>query len=102
MNQARIDARVPATHPALPGHFPGQPIVPGVVLLALVHEQACAAIGFSPGPSQWRRVKFLGPVLPEQALVIALDGNEEGFSFAIQLSDGQPVAKGQCRHAPLA
>lgn len=102
MNPARIETRVPATHPALPGHFPGQPIVPGVVLLALVHEQARAALGFKAGASQWQRVKFLGPVRPEQALIIELDGDPSRFSFAIQLDGGQTVARGQCRHVPLA
>ena len=93
---------MPAAHPALPGHFPDQPIVPGVVLLAMVHEQAQARLGFSAGASQWQRVKFLGPVLPEQILVIELDGNPERFSFTIELAEGQIVARGQCRHAPLA
>ena len=27
---------VAADHPALPGHFPGRPIIPGVVLLQIV------------------------------------------------------------------
>lgn len=102
MNKARIEARVPAMHPALPGHFPDQAIVPGVVLLAMVLEQARAELDFNADATQWQRIKFLGPALPEQTLVIELDGHHERFSFAIQLADGQTVARGQCRHAPLA
>src|SRR4030095_8551398 len=36
----RATVRIPATHPALPGHFPGRPIVPGVVLLQCVLDEA--------------------------------------------------------------
>ncbi len=102
MNQARIDMSVPASHPALPGHFPGQPIVPGVVLLALVHEQACERLGFAAGPTRWSRIKFLRPILPDQPFQLIVDGQQDRFSFQIFTSAGDPVARGQCRHAELA
>ncbi|PYI54096.1 MAG: hydroxymyristoyl-ACP dehydratase, partial [Verrucomicrobia bacterium] len=52
-------------HPSLPGHFPGTPIVPGVVIL----DEIVAAL------TEWRKdshltviraVKFLVPLRPEQ------------------------------------
>lgn len=54
---------VPADHPSLPGHFPGRPLAPGVVLL---DEVAALLLARHPG---WRlrgvpRVKFSHPVLP--------------------------------------
>jgi 3-hydroxyacyl-[acyl-carrier-protein] dehydratase len=62
---------VPANHPSLPGHFPGEPIVPAVVIL----EEITAAL------AQWnsdyrlagiRTVKFLAPLRPDQLFTIAL------------------------------
>lgn len=57
-------------HPALPGHFPGQPVVPGVVVL----ERVLEAIERQAGPLPALAIpqaKFLRPLLPgEQARVV--------------------------------
>ncbi|MFH5923430.1 3-hydroxyacyl-ACP dehydratase FabZ family protein [Roseomonas xinghualingensis] len=72
MNEGPWEARftVPADHPCLPGHFPGHPIVPGVMLLDAVMEAARGAgLGVAarvPG------AKFLRPVGPEEEVSIAL------------------------------
>ena len=50
-------------HPCLPGHFPGRPLVPGVVVL----EQVLAAIEARHGPLgplRLPQVKFVQPLLP--------------------------------------
>ena len=69
---------VAADHPAYEGHFPGQPILPGVVILA--EAMAAIAEATGRGPERWTlaNVKFLAPVAPGIALVLrheAVDGN---------------------------
>jgi 3-hydroxyacyl-[acyl-carrier-protein] dehydratase len=85
--------RVEADHPALEGHFPGRPIVPGVVLL----DEALAAIeavcGLAP-PLRLARVKFTALVLPGQSVDVLLDEPRDGrVSFACA-SGGRRVLSG--------
>jgi 3-hydroxymyristoyl/3-hydroxydecanoyl-(acyl carrier protein) dehydratase len=61
---------VAATHPCLPGHFPGQPLVPGVLLLDHVF-QAMREAGLPP-PARLLRAKFTAPVRPGQVVELTL------------------------------
>ncbi|WP_017925795.1 hypothetical protein [Thioalkalivibrio sp. HL-Eb18] len=63
--------RIPASHPSLPGHFPGQPVVPGVVILDTVDAVARAS-GLGP-VATLARAKFLAPLLPEVDFRVEID-----------------------------
>lgn len=56
----------PADHPAFPGHFPGQPVVPGALLLD------CGLDLANVSPTKIDQVKFLQPVRPEETLCFRL------------------------------
>jgi len=78
----RLPLRIPANHPALPGHFPGQPIVPGVLLLDAVIEAAQHWLGTPIRLQTLTQAKFIAPLLPEQAAQIVLrrQGHELRFN----------------------
>jgi 3-hydroxymyristoyl/3-hydroxydecanoyl-(acyl carrier protein) dehydratase len=65
-----MDWIVPPDHPALAGHFPGAPIVPGVVLLDEAMHAVETACGRRLAPGQISAAKFLRPVGPGEELVI--------------------------------
>ena len=80
-------------HPSLPGHFPGRPIVPGVVLLERVIEAIERRHG-ALGPLRLPQVKFLQPLLPGEMATIALDGEAPRWRFRV-LRDGVVLASGE-------
>lgn len=84
---------ITATHPALPGHFPGQPVVPGVVLLEQVLD-AVARSGAAATVNALPQVKFLAPLLPEQPFVIHLRSDRPDRLRFECLRRGQLIASG--------
>ena len=77
-------------HPAFEGHFPGHPILPGVVLLS----EAMAAIEAATATSarDWTadNVKFLGAVEPGARLVITHTVQPSG-GVRFEIREGERV-----------
>jgi 3-hydroxymyristoyl/3-hydroxydecanoyl-(acyl carrier protein) dehydratase len=90
-----VSFRIPPTHPCLPGHFPGQPVVPGVLLL----EQVLAAIEAAHGALPALRlpqVKFARPLLPgEEARVELEPRGDARWRFRVLRADGALLASGE-------
>jgi 3-hydroxyacyl-[acyl-carrier-protein] dehydratase len=91
MSRVEFSFCVTADHPSLPGHFPGSPIVPGVLLLDHVMRGLQQATGLTL--SQLQQVKFISALLPdEQAHVVCeVDGTRASFRVTAQRS-GAAVA----------
>lgn len=89
---------IAADHPSLPGHFPGRPVVPGVVLLD--HAAALVAAATGRAVLGYAAVRFLHPVLPdEQVEVLAADAGFEGRVAGRAVFRATPVF-GPSRAAP--
>src|SRR5487761_2687886 len=61
---------VPVDHPVFAGHFPGTPILPGVMLLDKVLHAIAAVTGIALDTCEIRSVKFLSPASPGDELAI--------------------------------
>ena len=91
---AQMAWTVPVDHPAFAGHFPGRPIVPGVVLL----DRMLGFIAVAPGRDSagWSiaNAKFLSPVGPGETLSFTWQPRPSGAVEFFIASAGRPVASG--------
>jgi 3-hydroxymyristoyl/3-hydroxydecanoyl-(acyl carrier protein) dehydratase len=87
---------VASDHPSLPGHFPGAPIVPAVVIA----DEINAAL------TEWRHdyetagintLKFLAPLKPDQPFVISLSTKNEiaGAVDVVCRADARVIVQGR-------
>lgn len=85
--------QVPADHPAFAGHFPGRPILPGVVLLGYACRVLGEVLGRAVPPCDIASAKFLRPVPPGACLRVRVA--ETATAWRFDLFDGdEAVATG--------
>lgn len=90
--------KIPATHLALPGHFPNQPIVPGVVLLEAVAQALARDRNRVTG---FPAIKFLAPLMPEREFDVVLTAKRPGLS-AFEIHAGRDkLVSGTVAHDPI-
>ena len=85
----------PADHPAALGHFPGNPVIPGAVLLAETLQVIASVTGARLSSCRIRSAKFLAPVRPGDRVVIEFGDSVAGAIRFTCLRGGQPVLKGE-------
>ena len=90
--QAIARLAVPAEHPAFAGHFPGRPVLPGVVQLDWAVRLAASCFGFRFRPALRVRVKFMRIIAPDPdrvSVTLRHDPARNEISFEYRLGEDQ-------------
>jgi 3-hydroxymyristoyl/3-hydroxydecanoyl-(acyl carrier protein) dehydratase len=95
--------RVPADLAAFEGHFPGAPLVAGVVQLGWVMDAASSLTGRAAEASGFEGLRFRDVLAPEQVLRLAVELSDTGDLARFRLDAGERVfAAGRVRLAARA
>lgn len=84
-------------HPALAGHFPGNPVVPGVVLLTELLRVIERELRWEKGPVTVTAVKFIRLLRPNEPFTLRWEQlSDRDVSFAVT-RENDPIANGILR-----
>jgi 3-hydroxyacyl-[acyl-carrier-protein] dehydratase len=87
MTARSAECLLPEDDPSARGHFPGNPIIPGAVLLREVLR--AVKTGYAMRSCEVRSARFLHPVRPGDRLAIAWQDKPEG-EIDFTCSTGEP------------
>jgi len=84
-NEILADAIVSGKSPWFSGHFPGEPILPGVALLGMVFDAINQACGKNFTTSGVKRIKFKQIIKPgDKIQIIAREKNGDNSLYTFQ------------------
>jgi len=94
-NIVKTNIELNAAHPIFKGHFPDQPIVPGVCMVQMVKEIVEASINAETSLLKASDLKFLAFIDPKQNKLIQMELRiniaDEGIKVDAKLLDDETV-----------
>jgi len=94
-NIVKANIKLNPAHPIFKGHFPGQPIVPGVCMMQMVKEVVEAHINKKTRLVKASDLKFLSFIYPDQdkllQLEVKINTEEEWVRIDARLLDDETI-----------
>ncbi len=84
---SELDFIIPPEHVCFEGHFPGHPILPGVVQVGWAVIYSEELYGYASGLDRLERVKFMHPILPGMRLTLHLKVDNERRKIQYEYRD---------------
>ncbi len=83
------------SHEVFAAHFPGNPIVPGAVLIDVIRTVASDVLGKEMQVSLVKNAKFITVIVPDSSVTLDIVSHysevEEGILFKSVISDGERI-----------
>lgn len=87
--ESELELLIAEDHPCFEGHFPGQPILPGVVQIAWAVHFAAAFHGLKGGVHTLEQIKFRRPILPGAHLTLRLTPSADRHKLKFEFRDAE-------------
>jgi 3-hydroxymyristoyl/3-hydroxydecanoyl-(acyl carrier protein) dehydratase len=93
LGETTAEVQVPPESHWFAGHFPGEPILPGIAQLGIVYDAVCRTRADRPGIAGFSRVKFKKIIRPRDCLKVSIvpKKNHEGV-YAFRIFAGDEIA----------
>lgn len=89
---ARIELHFPVGHPVGPGHFPGNPIIPGALLLAETVRLIVQELNARLDTCTVKSAKFFHPVRPGDTVAIEFSVAQQEIRFQCSVGTNKVLA----------
>lgn len=84
---ARVSAKPDS--PWFSGHFPDDPILPGIAQLSMVTEVMRTAFGINGSLESVSRVKFKKIIRPDEILDIEIKSDKKEYNYSFKITSAQ-------------
>ncbi len=91
-----VEVEINGGHEIFEGHFPGNPVVPGVCLVQMIRETIEVLQNKTFNLEKADEIKFMNMVIPEQSSKLTLEiqqrtKSENPYAYSIIITDGPTV-----------